>query len=144
MGISLKEVGMADSFQKFLINKGYKSNRDKITILGVINLVDEWQGEPKSIMEVVPQGTKPFTDDEFSVTDTHNTKTQRYDKEKSIDKVTTNLLDLACRMSDISISKDKLDKIIDLVELLEDKGDLASLKDISQLKVEWANMPKNK
>lgn len=56
---------------------------------------------------------------------------------KPIDKVTTTNLDIACRMSGISISVNTLDKIIDLVELIEDKGDDVTIKDISKLQAEW-------
>ena len=41
---------------------------------------------------------------------------------KSIDKVTTTNLDLALRLCDIFLSKDTVDIIIDIVELIEEKG----------------------
>lgn len=47
-----------------------------------------------------------------------------------IDKVTTTNLDLAFRMVGISCDKDTVDKIIDLVELIESKGDDTSMKDV--------------
>ena len=57
--------------------------------------------------------------------------------ERLIDKVTVTNLDLALRMVGISFDKKTIDKIIDLVELLENKGDDTSIKDICELKVEW-------
>lgn len=56
-----------------------------------------------------------------------------------IDKVTVTNLDIALRMCGISMSKDLIDKVIDLVELIEDKGDDASIKDICKLQAEWTN-----
>ena len=57
--------------------------------------------------------------------------------EKMIDKVTTKNLDIALRMVGIEINKTILDKIIDLVELIEEKGDDVSIKDICKLQVAW-------
>lgn len=56
---------------------------------------------------------------------------------KSIDNVTVTNLDLALRMVGISIDKETIDKIIDIVELLEIKGDDTSIKDICELQAEW-------
>lgn len=56
---------------------------------------------------------------------------------KPIDKVTTKNLDLALRMCNIQINYTILDHIIDLVELLEMKGEQVTLKDISSLQKEW-------
>jgi len=58
-------------------------------------------------------------------------------KDKSIDKVTTTNLDLALRICNIELDITLIDKIIDLVELIEEKGDEVSIKDISQLQAEW-------
>lgn len=58
-------------------------------------------------------------------------------QEKKIDQVTSKLLDMALRMVGIQIDLDTLGKILDLVELLEDKGELASIMDIVKLQVEW-------
>lgn len=62
--------------------------------------------------------------------------------DQPIDKVTTELLDVACRMSGVFIDKSALDKIIDLIELIEQKGELVSIKDISILQAQWDNHPK--
>jgi predicted RNA-binding protein len=51
-------------------------------------------------------------------------------KQKPIDRVTTNNLDAALRMCNVEIHVRTLDLIIDLVELLEDKGDKVTIKDI--------------
>lgn len=56
-----------------------------------------------------------------------------------IDKVTTQFLDMALRMCNIQINYVILDKIIDLVELIEIKGDQTSFKDICNLQKEWEN-----
>jgi hypothetical protein len=56
---------------------------------------------------------------------------------KQIDKVTVTNLDLALRMVGIAFDKKLIDKIIDLVELLEEKGDYVSIKDICELQKEW-------
>ncbi len=56
-----------------------------------------------------------------------------------IDKVTTTNLDIALRMVGYQLDKTLIDRIIDLVELIEDKGDDASIKDICKLQVEWTN-----
>ncbi len=56
-----------------------------------------------------------------------------------IDKVTTTNLDLALRMVGISFDLGTIDKIIDLVELIESKGDDTSIMDICKLQSEWSN-----
>lgn len=54
-----------------------------------------------------------------------------------IDKVTVKNLGLAFRMVGISCNEETIDKVIDLVELIEDKGDDTSMKDICKLEGEW-------
>lgn len=56
-----------------------------------------------------------------------------------IDKVTVTNLDIALRMCNIQLDKTLIDQIIDLVELIEDKGDDTSIKDICELQNEWSN-----
>ena len=56
---------------------------------------------------------------------------------KTIDNVTTTNLDLAMRMAGIYIDPKDIDKIIDIVELIEEKGDDTSIRDISKLQAEW-------
>ena len=56
-----------------------------------------------------------------------------------IDKVTTTNLDIALRMVGYQLDITLIDRIIDLVELIEDKGDDASIKDICKLQSEWTN-----
>ena len=58
-------------------------------------------------------------------------------KKKPIDKVTVERLDMALRMCNIGIHKETIDKIIDLVELIVDKGGNTSLRDVCKLKDEW-------
>ncbi len=54
-----------------------------------------------------------------------------------IDKVTVENVDLALRMIGITCDHKTIDNIIDLVELIEDKGDDTSIKDICRLQSEW-------
>jgi len=54
-----------------------------------------------------------------------------------IDKVTVTNLDIALRMCNIQLDKTLIDRIIDLVQLIEDKGDDTSIKDICKLQSEW-------
>jgi hypothetical protein len=56
---------------------------------------------------------------------------------KKIDNVTVENLDVALRICNIEIDKAVLDKVIDLVELIEDKGADVSLRDICELQAEW-------
>lgn len=58
---------------------------------------------------------------------------------KPIDNVTVERLDMALRMCNVEINKAILDKLIDLVELIEDKGGDTSIEDICVLKSEWLN-----
>lgn len=58
-------------------------------------------------------------------------------KFKPIDRVTTDLLSKAARMVGIFTNEGILDRIIDLVELLEHKGDSTTLEDLSNLEKEW-------
>jgi hypothetical protein len=57
--------------------------------------------------------------------------------ERLIDKVTVTNLDLALRMVGISFDKKTIDKIIDLVELLEIKGSNATIGDTEELLEMW-------
>lgn len=61
-----------------------------------------------------------------------------------IDKVTTTNLDIALRMVGYKLDVEFIDQIIDLVELIEDKGDDVSIKDISKLQADWDSTYKNK
>lgn len=56
---------------------------------------------------------------------------------RKTDRVTADVLDVALRMCHIQIHKSILEKIIDLIELIEQKGDEVSIKDISELKNYW-------
>jgi hypothetical protein len=58
-------------------------------------------------------------------------------KKKPIDKVTVQRLDLALRMVHIEIHTEILDRIIDVVELIEDKGGKVSIKDMVKLRTLW-------
>jgi len=58
-------------------------------------------------------------------------------KKKRIDKVTTERLDMALRMVGIQLNIDLIDRVIDLVELIEDKGGDTSLEDVIKLQAEW-------
>lgn len=56
---------------------------------------------------------------------------------KPIDKVTTRHLEIALRLTGIYIDKSILDRVIDMVELLEDKGGSVTLHNIDELKKKW-------
>ena len=58
-------------------------------------------------------------------------------EEKPIEKVTTDNLDAVLRMCKIEIDTSILDKIIDVVELIEDKGNDITLSDIFELQELW-------
>ena len=61
---------------------------------------------------------------------------------KPIDNVTVTLLDMALRMCGIEINPKILDKVIDLVELIEDKGEDVSMKDVCALMASWRQAEK--
>ena len=58
-------------------------------------------------------------------------------EEKPIDKVTTTMLDCALRMCGYNIEPKVLDNIMDVVELLEEKGGQTSIEDICVLQAQW-------
>ena len=58
-------------------------------------------------------------------------------KPKPIDSVTVENLDVALRMCNIEIHKAILDKIIDIIEVIEDKKESVSMRDITRLQAEW-------
>lgn len=59
------------------------------------------------------------------------------EESKSIDKVTVGRLDAALRLCSIQIDMATLDRVLDVVELLEEKGGEASLGDIYDLQSKW-------
>jgi hypothetical protein len=60
--------------------------------------------------------------------------------DKPINKVTTTNLDIALRMCGIEIDKSIIDKIIDLVELIEEKGDEVPIQDLCKLQASWEQL----
>ena len=58
-------------------------------------------------------------------------------KDKPINKVTTTNLDIALRMCNIQLNKTIIDKVIDLVELIEEKGDDVTIMDVCKLQTGW-------
>lgn len=60
----------------------------------------------------------------------------KFDLSKPIDKVSTEYLDIALRMYGIQLNLNTIDIIIDLVELIKEKGGDLSITDISKLKKE--------
>jgi len=58
-------------------------------------------------------------------------------KKTKIDKVTTDRLDTVLKMLDINLPLGLLDNIIDVVELIEQRGGKVSLDDVSYLRDEW-------
>lgn len=83
--------------------------------------------------------------DKFKIFFRENIKTiDLYEKEnigidlKSIDKVTITNLKLAFKICNIPIFKNEtIDKIIDIIELLEEKGNDITIGDFNNLKKEW-------
>lgn len=63
-------------------------------------------------------------------------------EELPIDKVTTKNLDIALRMVGIQLDVNIIDKVIDLVELIENKGDDVTIKDIVSLQQTWSRHSK--
>ena len=59
--------------------------------------------------------------------------------EKPIDKVTITNLDIALRMCGYNLDRELIDNIIDLVELIEDKGDDISIRDVTKMQQTWKN-----
>jgi hypothetical protein len=64
-------------------------------------------------------------------------------EKRPIDNVTVDNLDIALRMCQIQIDKSILDRIIDLVELIEEKADETSIADVFKLQEEWKQTIKN-
>jgi hypothetical protein len=61
----------------------------------------------------------------------------RKTKRQGIDNVTTDNLDAALRACGYALDLTLVDRIIDLVELIEEKGDDTSIKDLLALQKEW-------
>ncbi len=62
---------------------------------------------------------------------------QEQEQEKPIDKVTVDLLVAVMAAAGVRVEGELVDKIIDAVELIEDKGDAITLSDIFTLKENW-------
>ena len=54
-----------------------------------------------------------------------------------IDNVTIDRLDVCLRMCGVQLDRQIIDKVIDLVELIEEKGEKTSIDDISYLQNKW-------
>lgn len=61
-------------------------------------------------------------------------------EQKPIDKVTVKNLDMVLKTCDIQLSKNLLDKIIDIVELIEERGDQVTIESICELQDEWEQL----
>ena len=59
-------------------------------------------------------------------------------EKRPIDKVTTEILDIALRMVGIQLDVNIIDKVIDLVELIENKGGDVTIEDIVSLQQTWS------
>lgn len=57
--------------------------------------------------------------------------------EKPIDKVTIERLDMVLRMCNIQLHHTLIDKIIDSVELIEEKGESVTLMDVCKMRSQW-------
>lgn len=62
---------------------------------------------------------------------------------KSIDKVTVDRLDVVLRMCNIQLSKVIINRVIDCVRLIEEKGGGVTLEDAIDLQAEWEKKPNN-
>lgn len=60
--------------------------------------------------------------------------------EKPINKVTVTNLDIALRMCNIQLNKSIIDKILDLVELIEERGDAVTIADVCRLQAAWGKL----
>ena len=82
---------------------------------------------------------KPYggIEDEWAAEEFMGTKQFKEMETTSIDKVTTERLELALRIVGILLATKTVDKIIDLVELIEEKGGDTDLKDIAKLQEAW-------
>jgi len=58
---------------------------------------------------------------------------------RTIDNVTPDILKLALRMVGIKVDLEIADKIIDVIELIEQHGGETSIKDIAKLENKWKN-----
>ncbi len=56
---------------------------------------------------------------------------------KSIDNVTCDTLQTVLLMFGLEVPLDLVDNLIDIVELVEEKGDKVSVQDVEKLKSEW-------
>jgi hypothetical protein len=63
--------------------------------------------------------------------------------DKPIDKVTTSRMEMTLRMCGIHLDYDLIDKIIDVVELIEDKGGEVTLDDAFNLQEAWEEQTNN-
>lgn len=61
-------------------------------------------------------------------------------KKKLIDNVTVTNLDAALRVCHVELTAAILDRVIDLVELIEEKGDDVTLKDLAALQQSWKQL----
>ena len=61
---------------------------------------------------------------------------------KTIDNVTVDRLDVCLRLCSIQLDRQILDRIIDIVELIELKGAKTSIDHISDLQVKWKQQNK--
>jgi hypothetical protein len=57
--------------------------------------------------------------------------------QRPIDNVTVELLEISLRLIGVKIEKPLIDKIIDIVELIEEKGGDVNIKDIAKLESDW-------
>lgn len=61
----------------------------------------------------------------------------KYEQKRNDNRITTTNLEIALKLSDINCDKETVNRIVDLVNLLEIKGDDTTLMDISKLKAKW-------
>ena len=132
---------------KWFTGEGYKNNtkwedyKEKICY----NIFDGLCGDVKhyeSNKQIIP--STQIADLEKKTTDWTpapadiEVMNKKASEKRPIDKVTTRNLDIALRMVGIQLDISIIDKVIDLVELIENKGDDVSIKDVVSLQQTWS------
>jgi hypothetical protein len=106
-----------------------------ITLEGVEVFHNDIEYRRKFLVLVKIYSKHPKPDIVIFLPNSRNTLPKK--EEKSIDKVTVDRLDVVLRMCNIHLSKVIIDRVIDCVELIEQKGGGVTLEDAIDLQAEW-------
>ena len=142
-------LGMAHELgYKWCTREGYKNNtewnvyEDKMCydlLEGAYSAYDYFKNKNYTIIpstQIADVGEKKSTDSSPASLDIEAMNKKASEK-LPIDKVTIKILDIALRMVGIQLDINIIDKVIDLVELIENKGDDVTIKDIVSLQQTW-------